>query len=323
MGLLSTFLCQFSGPVGYQKVARAHELASARKSPWATSLDSVLAPSSSLPCSPISERPGTVPTSQFLSMASTSLFESTPFNTNSGPGARQAERRATGGRSPLDLGNFGVSAVGSRNQFGQGAASLWDNGQSRNEKKHSQGSSDNLFSTDTAFPEKPARGANNWVNFLDAGGANALATQPANKTVSEIWDSGKSPSSTDGWALYESTLQSSAGQGNPIDTEADAVDALFYQPPTPTPWAAPRAASPTQSTFGGQELPWNTPVWSGGPPSSEGLPVSPSATFAFSVPSQQGAESIPTHGPQVSSAFGPLGGSGIWNHTGPWSTCKD
>ena len=303
-----------SGQPVYHKPARSPELPSVRKSPWSTSLDSAAlppfpSPGPGSPCSPI----GRI---QFPPIVSSSLFESTPFNANNGADAKQTvePRRPKDAATPFDLSDLGVSTGAEAAAGGQAAKpSVWD------EKPVPAVSSSSLFSS--------VLRPNNWVNFLDAAGGNGLATQPANKTMSEIWDSGSS--ALDGWAGYDSSRQlpttpDGSQQVRPIGSEAHAVDSLFSQPPVD--WPEPRAPSPTQHAFGGADLPWSSSVWSSssGASSTESGCVSPTSGFAFPLSSSGiGAEGDRAQTPPVvTSAYAPLGGSGIWN-PGPWSTCKD
>lgn len=180
-------------------------LGSAKKSPWSTSAESALAPGSP---SPTIQRPST----KFTPIPSSSLFESTPFNSLTSKS--DDPRSSPQVDRPLDLSAFGVSGAGNASHSRQ---SVWSSPSTDNP--------DSLFSV-SPLPQaddKQVPRAKNWVNFLD----NANTSPPALnfKTVAEIWDSGSTPPA-DGWSLCAPSFPNDNN-----DAEPDPVDALFSAVP--------------------------------------------------------------------------------------------
>lgn len=284
-----TFL--FAATIGFRPMKHSpfhpFSLSSTKKGPWSTSAESALAPG---PRSPTIQRP---PTSNYPSIPSTSLFESTPFNslTNKSDDPRSSPKVDR----PLDLSAFGVS--GASGEVSRSRPSIWSSPSSDNPNS--------LFSVpppqQQQMDDKQVPRANNWVNFLD----NAKASPPALnfKSVAEIWDSGIS--GTDGWSQCASSIP-----GETKDGEPDPVDALMF------------SAVPGWSGVDTQE---NTPfvaqeTW--GP-----APVSNIWGDQYPIPTSGTNDSFQPESPEPESPGGTFdtmsgyNGAEIWQQ--PWSSSKE
>ena len=294
------------GPAGSRK-ERGLPLSGLRNNPWSTSLDS------GLKALPIGVNQPKTPSSQYLPMTSSSLFENNAF---SRPQGRQARTEHRGNGLGAGLASSGLGPT------------IWEGGQPtpfatgpKPQAKRLE-NPDSLFSfsaqTDEAFPGMPTRQANNWVNFLDrAGSLGTGPPQPGlSKTVSEIWDSGTAPLEGDGWSVYDYSHQLSSGEGKPLGYEAEPVDALFKgdssfmsSAESPLPWS--------------QTVPqlWGNSFLGAPTSTSETLPVSSGAS-GFTGTAGMGTENEFTSQAPPTSTFGALGGGSIWGPT-PWSSANN
>lgn len=257
--------------------------------------------------SPVRER---VATSPYLQSSRPSLAESQPFHRNT---LKKQSASFEEKVRPFDLSDLGLS---DSRGFSNGPPNLW------NSTDMCCNNPDSLFSASSRPANEQLHGkntwqSNNWVNFLDASNMNDSAVT-SNKTMAEIWDVGKSPVNSDGWSVYPST----AAPTQPINSEANAVDALFSH--MPDNWSG--SSSRRESPFNSQEIRWTAPsdvasIWGSGylVPGSNADPVpsSSGASFAsYPVQPQQSQDS------QVQPSFEHLGslGSSIWNPSGVNST---
>lgn len=271
------------------------------------------------PRSPVGERPERMVPSHYQPNSRSSLLESQPFPRGSLKKAASMEEKVR----PFDLSDLGLSdrtAARNRGSYPGGHPNLW------NSTDKCYNNPDSLFScsshpADEQFHGKSAWHSNNWVNFLDASNMNG-GPVTSNKTMAEIWDAGKSPLDSDGWSVYPPAVP----PGQPVSSEADAVDALFSQMPADWSGTGAGAGSAPESPFSTQEVSWTPPpdvssIWGSGylvPGSTaEPLPTSSAASFvSYPVQPQRNQDS------PVQPSFEPLGslGSSIWNPSGAPST---
>ncbi|XP_031564277.1 transmembrane protein 131-like [Actinia tenebrosa] len=302
-------------PVGFRKTKPSHAftLSATKNSPWSTSADSALAPGSSSPSLQHASM------SQFSPIPSSSLFESTPFNTmsiasgdlgNSPQGSQDSQRL------PRDFSVFGVSDA---SEDARAHPSIWSSKPNDNHFGNPQ----SLFSSgpaDETFQGKPVRCPNNWVNFLD--NAETSPTPLNFKSVAEIWDSGSTPAS-DGWSYCGPPHQPDT-RGTPAESEADPVDTLFRAGPS---WASTpdnQEGTPfiAQETWGPAQV---SSIWSeqyGSIPSSTTMPAtSDSLTFQSMAP-HQGVDSPEPDSPGGTfDAMSGFSSPEIWKQQ-PWSSGK-
>ena len=268
------------------------------------------------PRSPVGERPERVVPSHYLATSRPAMMEGQPFHRNS---LKKQSASLEEKVRPFDLSDLGLSdsAAARKRGFPNGNPNLW------NSTDKCYKNPDSLFSSpgrsaDEQFHGKSTWPSNNWVNFLDASNMNGGAVT-SNKTMAEIWDAGKAPLDSDGWAVFP---PSAGAPAQPLSSEANAVDALFSQ--MPSTWSGPSTAP--ESSFSTQEVSWTPPpdvssIWGGGylvPGSTaEPQPTSSAASFvSYPVQPQQNQDS------PVQPTFEPLGSlrSSIWNPSGVSST---
>ena len=293
------------GPVGSRK-GRGRHLSGLRNNPWSMSLDSSMKPF------PIGCPKVKSPTSPYLPIASSSLFENYSFSKTEG--------------MPTNPDNS-TKGLGMKLPSSVLSPTIWEGRQpnpcltgSKAQDKRFE-NPDSLFSfsapADDPFLGRPTRKANNWVNFLDGAGS-IRTTSPQlglNKTVSEIWDSRTSPPEGDGWSLYNHSVQPNCDDGKPLNCAAEPVDALFKEDSS--------FVSTAEDLAWGQRMPqlWGNNFVGSTTTAMETLPVSSGATgFSVTPRMRPNGELVPQSPP--ASSFGSLGGDSIWGPT-PWSSANN